>query len=89
MAGYGIAISRKDWDEIITGGLREFLGDAEKYAITQCYGCTISWAQKNTFDPKITFVFDNRPSEVQRWAKAVGDANERFIASHKSLTALS
>jgi hypothetical protein len=75
---YGIAISRRDWDDIITGELRGFLGDAEAYAITQCYVCALQWASANTFDPKITFVFDNRPSEIQRRARAVGDAFEKF-----------
>jgi hypothetical protein len=77
VSAYGIAIQRKDWDEIVTGDLRGFLGDAEGYAITQCYVCTLRWAQQNTFDPQITFVFDNRPSEIQRRAKTIGDAFER------------
>jgi hypothetical protein len=73
----GIGIQRKDWDELITGHLRGFLGDAESYAITQCYVCALRWAQQNAFDPEMTFVFDNRPSEIQRRAKTVGDAFER------------
>ncbi len=82
VSAYGIAISRQDWDEIITGGLRIFLGgDAEGYAITQCITCTVNWAQRNTFDPKLTFVFDNRPSEIQRHAKAIGDAFEKVTGS--------
>jgi hypothetical protein len=77
VSAYGIAVSRQDWDEIVTGGLRGFLGDAEGYAITQCFVCTVRWAQRNAFDPKITFIFDNRPSEIQRHAKAIGDAFEK------------
>jgi hypothetical protein len=77
VAAYGIGIQRKDWDEIVTGDLRGFLGDAESYAITQCYVCTLRWARENTFDPQITFIFDNRPSEIQRRAKTIGDAFER------------
>lgn len=75
VSAYGIAVAKDGWDEIITGGLRTFLGgDAEGYAITQCFVCCINWAQNNTFDPEIAFVFDNRPSEVQRHAIAIGDA---------------
>ncbi len=74
---YGIAISRRDWDELITGELRGFLGDAEGYAIVQCYVGALQWAQANTFDANITFVFDNRPSEIQRRAQTAGDAFER------------
>jgi hypothetical protein len=77
VSAYGIGIQRKDWDEIITGDVRGFLGDAEGYAITQCYVCALRWGQQNTFDPEMTFVFDNRPSAIQRRAKTVGDAFER------------
>jgi hypothetical protein len=57
--------------------MRGFLGDAEGYAITQCYVRTLQWAQENTFDPLISFVFDNRPSLIQNRAKAIGDAFTR------------
>jgi hypothetical protein len=69
--------SKNDWDEIVSGELRGFLGDAEGYAITQCYVKTLQWSRENTFDPEITFVFDNRPSEIQRGAKTIGDAFAR------------
>ena len=78
VGAYGIAISRRDWDDIITGDLRGFLGDAESYAISQCFVCALEWARNTTFDPEITFVFDNRPSEVQRRAGAISDAFERW-----------
>jgi hypothetical protein len=57
------------------------LGDAEGYAITQCYVRTLRWAKENTFDPKITFIFDHRPSEIQRRAKTIGDAFERHTTN--------
>ena len=75
VSAYGIAISRRDWNQIVRGDMKRFLGgDAEGYAITQCYVRTLRWAQENTFDPQIAFVFDNRPSEIQRRAQATGDA---------------
>ena len=77
VSAYGMAASRKDWDELITGDLRGFLGDAETYAISQCYVSALRWAEVTTFDPHITFVFDNRPSEIQRRAKAISDAFEK------------
>jgi len=78
VAAYGIGIQRNDWDEIVTGDIRGFLGDAESYATTQCFVCTLRWAQENTFDPEITFIFHNRPSEIQRRAKTIGDAFEKY-----------
>lgn len=83
VSAYGVAVSRKDWDRIVTDDIRGFLGDAEGYAITQCYVRTIKWAQDSTFDPKITFVFDNRPSEIQRRARAVEDAFEKHVTNPK------
>jgi hypothetical protein len=77
ISAYGVGVQRHDWDEIVSGELRGFLGDAEGYAITQCYVKTLEWARENTFDPEITFVFDNRPSEIQRRAKTIGDAFAR------------
>jgi hypothetical protein len=83
VAAYGIAISRKDWDEIVTGDVRGFLGDAEAYCISQCFVRTLRWANENTFDPHITFVFDNRTPEVERRAKTIGDAFQRHILRPK------
>lgn len=76
-AAYGIAIARQDWDDLVTGDMRGFLGDAEAYCISQCFVRTLRWAQENTFDPQITFVFDNRTPKVERRAKAIGDAFQR------------
>jgi hypothetical protein len=77
VAAYGIAISRKDWDDLVTGDVRGFLGDAEAYCISQCFVRALRWANENTFDPNITFVFDNRTPEVERHAKTIGDAFQK------------
>jgi uncharacterized protein DUF3800 len=65
VAAYGMACSRKDWDEIITGDMRAVIGDPE--------------VQDNTFDPHMTFVFDNRPDGVRRYAGAVYDAFAQWL----------
>jgi hypothetical protein len=83
VAAYGMAVSRRDWDEIIIGDLRDFLGDAESFAISQCFSSALDLARNTTFDPQITFVFDNRPSEIQRRAKAISDAFEKWTAFKK------
>ena len=67
---YGIACSRADWDDIVTGELRDVLGDAEGYCISQCYVRALAWANATTFDPQITFVFDNRTPEIERRGKS-------------------
>lgn len=55
------AVSRADWDELITGDLRTALGDAEGYCLRICIFRALKWAQDHTSDPDIAFVFDNRP----------------------------
>jgi hypothetical protein len=84
VAAYGIAVTRKDWDDLITGDARKFLGDAEGYCISQCFVRAIRWAQENTFDPQMRFVFDNRTPEIHRRARTIGDAFERHT-QHPSI----
>jgi hypothetical protein len=78
VAAYGMACARKDWDELITGDLRSVLGAPEGFCINQCFVRSVGWAQANTFDPKMSFVFDNRPAGVQRYAGTVYDAFQRW-----------
>jgi hypothetical protein len=77
VAGYGVGCSRKDWDELVIGDLRGALGNPEGHCVINCFVNGVSWAVQNTFDPKMTFVFDNRPGSVRRHAKTVFDAFEK------------
>ena len=81
VTAYGIAVSRRDWNQIVRKNMRGFLGDAEAYAISQCHVRALRWAQQNTFDPLITFVFDNRPAEVQRRTNTITDAFKRHTTN--------
>jgi hypothetical protein len=80
VAAYGMACARKDWDELITGDYRGVLGNPEGFCINQCFVRSLGWEQANTFDPKMTFVFDHRPPEVQRYTGTVYDAFSRWLA---------
>ena len=86
VAAYGIACVRKDYDELISGDLRGVLGSPEGYCINQCFVRSLRWVQENTFDPKVTFVFDDRPSEVKRYAGAVYDAFAKWTIAPPHLT---
>ncbi len=66
VSGYGVACSRKDWDELVTGDLRDILGTPEGFCIRNCLPGTLYWSEKNYFDPVLHFVFDTRPSAVRR-----------------------
>jgi hypothetical protein len=93
---YGMACSRKDWDDLVSGDIRSVWGDAEGMCITNCFTKLIAWAQQFTFDPEMSFIFDSRTKEVERRAKTVFDAYQRwidmprlvgvsFLSSHKIL----
>jgi hypothetical protein len=86
VAAYGAACSRKDYDELITGDVRAILGTPEGMCINQCFVRSIQWAQAYTFDPKMTFVFDNRPSPVKQYAGRVYDAFSRWVHPPPQLT---
>jgi hypothetical protein len=89
VAAYGMAVSRKDWDDLIVGDLRSVLGDPERFSINQCFVKSLAWAQANTFDPHMTYVFDNRPSPVQRYAGTVYDAFSRHLQPPPTLVGYS
>jgi hypothetical protein len=96
VAGYGFASSRKDWDDLITGDARDVLGDSEGNCVRNCFIKAAAWAQHSTFDPHMSFVFDDRPHR-QRENKVVYDVFKRqtmpppelvgifFATSHKIL----
>lgn len=73
VSGYGFACVRKEWDAEIQGKNRAFFGDPQRYAITSCFIRALRWARNFTFDPEISFIFDNNP-ERTRETRAIFDA---------------
>jgi hypothetical protein len=61
VAAYGMACSKKDWDELITGDIRAILGDAEGQCVRNCFLKASGWAQAYAVDPHMMFIFDDRP----------------------------
>jgi len=59
--GYAAAVSRADWDDLITGDVRRMIGDAEGFCIRNVYIRTLRWARQFGGDKNIAFVFDSRP----------------------------
>jgi len=96
VSGYGFASSREDWDELITGDVRVVLGDSEGNCVRNCFLKAAAWAQNSAFDPRMSFVFDDRPHR-QRENRIVFDVFQRqtkpppelvgvyFSTSHKIL----
>ena len=58
--GYCCGGSRVDWDDLVSGDMRRFLGDAERFCVTQCFVWTDGWAERDG-EREISYVFDNRP----------------------------
>jgi hypothetical protein len=86
IAAYGMACARKDYDALVGGDIRSVLGTPEGFCINQCFVRSLAWAQANTFDPEMSFVFDNRPSLVKRYAGTVYDAFAKWISPPPKLT---
>lgn len=80
IAAYGVAVSRKDWEELVTGDYAAIFGDAEGFCIRNVFVRTLAWAQRCTFDPDIRFVFDSRPAPVVRDAAVVNHAYEKWVS---------
>jgi hypothetical protein len=60
----GAAISRKDWDELVTGNLRGALGDAEGYSMRIAFVRASKWARALDSN-NLAFVFDGRQQREQ------------------------
>jgi hypothetical protein len=56
----GVAIPRKDWNDLVTGDLRTVLGDAEGYSMRIAFVRACAWARESGRNGEIAFVFDNR-----------------------------
>jgi hypothetical protein len=63
--GYGCAVSRKDWDQLITGNMRVVQGDAEGQCVRNVYVRSLRWAQRHTSDHHIAYVFDERKHRTE------------------------
>ena len=58
--GYCCGGSRVDWDDLVLGDMRSFLGDVERFCVTQCFVWVDGWAERNGHDA-LAYVLDNRP----------------------------
>jgi hypothetical protein len=77
--GYGSAVSRKDWEELIKGDILALNGDAEGQCIRNVYVRSIQWAEECGGQPHIAYIFDERPHR----AKENGLIFEIFRSLHE------
>jgi hypothetical protein len=85
VSGYVFACGRRDWDELMTGQNREIFGDPERACVWNCFVRAHRWAQSNTFDPHIAFMFDNRDGKWRDY-NVVGDAFKRHLSNPEIAT---
>lgn len=79
----GAAISRKDWDDLVTGNLRTALGDAEGYSLRMAFVRALKWARMKGGESKIAFIFD-RSKEREGEGKRIFELFERYASIESS-----
>jgi hypothetical protein len=80
--GFGGAIARKHYDQLITGDLRRSSGDAETMCIINCFVKFLSWAKENALGHSIALVFDDRPQK-RRDVQKIHDVYRGFVDGYK------
>ncbi len=80
VSAYCIGCVRKDWDDLMQGDMRGPHGDAEGFAIRHCFVKAIKWATENSFDPDISFIFDDT-GRLEREVRTVFHAFKVSTAS--------
>lgn len=64
--GYAVGVPRQEWDQLITGAKRFFLGSVEALCTRFCIMFCAEWAVENSPDKQITIIFDDGPQHVGR-----------------------
>ena len=87
LLGYAIAVDIAAWNELVVGPLRTFLGDAERFCVSQCI--LKSNAIALAVDPQkdLKFVFDNRPHRSEA-NKRIFEIFQHFSRLERELPAL-
>jgi hypothetical protein len=73
----GLAVARKDYDEIMTEPIKRAFGDPEGYCLRMCYVRSLRWARKYSTDDQIRYVFDRRPQRENE-NKRIFDVFRRY-----------
>jgi hypothetical protein len=90
VGAYGIACVRAEYDSLVKGDVRAIFGTPEQMCIRNCFVKAVSWAQNEApFDPKLTFVFDNRPNIIQKDAQVVSHARAGPGNLHRTISGVS
>jgi len=61
--GFGCALARKEYDELMIGDLRKAHGDAETFCLINAFVKVLRLSAQHTPDSHILIMFDNRPQK--------------------------
>lgn len=75
--GYAIAVSRKDWRDVIKADVQPALGDDELFCFADCVSRMREVAGTISDDPKLALIFDDRPHR---------EAANRAVFAHYQLS---
>ena len=65
LCGRAIAVQRREWDSLITGGLELLWGDSIGFCIRTCATWAVKWAADNTGDHQAKMIFDDGPQHIR------------------------
>lgn len=83
LTGIAAMISRFDWDDLVTGKVREVMGTAEEACALRCADRAVEWArQRYPEDPYLIIVFDKGRESQSMRKLAQGIANAHRYNPH-------
>ena len=75
LRGYAMALPGPEWGRLVTGDHLAGWGDAERFTVTNCILTTLEWAERESVETEVAFVFDDRPAR--------SDANMRVFSIYQ------
>jgi hypothetical protein len=58
--GYSMVVSDRDWRRLVTGDQLLAWGDGERFCVVHCIMKTLEWAEVESVESEVAFVFDDR-----------------------------
>jgi hypothetical protein len=85
LSGFGGAVPRKAYDEIVSGDLRRATGDPETLGIINCFSMFVRYGRHLDEKADLAFIFDDRPQQKRNvdriWEVYNRERNENDVAA--------
>ena len=66
LRGYALALPAPDEERLLYGTNLAAWGDARRFSVTNCILTTLAWAEAESVETEVAFVFDNHPGAHRR-----------------------